>query len=163
MASNNWLRKEEFEALQHLLLNGKISPIANLIERNGVAVHSSIFHALRMLDHWYNSLHWQITQTPKASQARVGIDGQTARKGGRPSNKEKDIFFEFKRYRLAMKIAEAHIHFLDNFAREPNKKEVREFIMNDGKISELVGLSGKGRTAQDKMIAEAKLLFQTMR
>ena len=163
MASNAWPTKEEFEALQHLIFDGKITPIANLIERNGMAVHSSIFHALRMLDHWDNSLHWQITQTPKASQARVGIDGQTDRKGGRPSNKEKDIFFEFKRYRLAMKVAEAYIHFLDNYAREPNKKEVREFIMNDGKISELVGFSGKGRTAQDKMIAEAKLLFQTMR
>ena len=163
MANNNWLTKEEFEALQHLLLYSKISPIANLLESNGVTVHSSIIQALRMLDHWDNSLHWQITQTPKTSQARVGLNGQTERKGGRPTNKEKDIFFEFKRYRLAMKIAEAHIHFLDNYAREPNKKEVREFILNDGKIAELVGFSVKGRTAQDKMIAEAKLLFQTMR
>jgi len=163
LGNNDWLTKEEFEALQHLVLKGKITPIANLLESNGLTFHPSIIQALIMLDHWDNSLHWQITQTPKASQARVEVDGQTERKGGRPTNKERDTFFQFRRYRLAMKIAEAHIHFLGKHAREPNKREVREFILDDAKIAKLVGFSGKGRTAQDKMIAEAKLLSQTMR
>ena len=144
---------EEFQALQQLVNEGKVTAIAELIEKNGASIHRCVFEALKKLDHWDNDLRWQITETPKASQAKIGT-------AGRPSNKEKDPFYEFRQHRLAMKVAEVHIHYIDTHGREPNLKEVREFILSDKEVARLTGFSDKGRTAQGKMIADAKSLFE---
>ena len=153
MGNRGWPTLEEFQALQQLVNEGKVTAIAELIERNGASTHRCVFEALKKLDHWDNDLRWQIIETPKASQAKIGT-------AGRPSKKTKDSFYEFKRYRLAMKVAEAHIHYIDTHGREPNLKEVREFILTDEEVARLIGFADKGRTAQDRMVADAKSLFQ---
>ena len=153
MGNRGWPTLEEFQALQQLVNEGKVTAITELIEKNGASIHRCVFEALKKLDHWDNDLRWQITETPKASQAKIGSVG-------RPSHREKDPFYEFKRHRLAMKVAEVHIHYIDTLGREPNLKEVRDFILTNDEVAHLTGFSDKGRTAQDKMIADAKSLFE---
>ena len=153
MGKQDWPTLEEFKALQQLVNEGKVTAIAELIEKDGVVIHRCIVDALKKLDHWDNNLRWQITETPKASQAKIGM-------AGRPSSREKDPLHAFRRYKLAMKVAEAHIHYIEIHGREPNLKEVREFILNDKDVARLTRFSGKGRTTQDKMVADAKLFFE---
>ena len=153
MVEYDWTTVEEFKALQQLVNEGKVTAIAELIEKDGVVIHRCIVDALKKLDHWDNNLRWQITETPKASQAKIGM-------AGRPSSREKDPLYAFRRYKLAMKVAEAHIHYIETHGREPNLKEVRELILNDKDVARLTRFSGKGRTTQDKMVADAKLLFE---
>lgn len=137
MGKQDWPTVEEFKALQQLVNEGKVTAIAELIEKDGVVIHRCIVDALKKLDHWDNNLRWQITETPKASQAKIGM-------AGRPSSREKDPLHAFRRYKLAMKVAEAHIHYIETHGREPNLKEVREFILNDKDVARLTRFSGKG-------------------
>ena len=98
MGKQDWPTVEEFKALQQLVNEGKVTAIAELIEKDGVVIHRCIVDALKKLDHWDNNLRWQITETPKASQAKIGM-------AGRPSSREKDPLHAFRRYKLAMKVA----------------------------------------------------------
>ena len=67
----------------------------------------------------------------------------------------KGPFYELKMARLAMKVGQVHIQMLEQLHRVPKKKELREAVLADDHLSELVGFKEKKRTAQDAMIAEA--------
>ena len=66
-----------------------------------------------------------------------------------------------KMARLAMKVAQVHIKILEQSQRLPKKRELREAVLADEALSELLGFEKQKRTAQDKRIAEAHDLLMS--
>lgn len=150
--THRWMTGEEFEALIELFKNGKVSPIVALIRNNEEAVHPFLLECLEQLDHWDNDLPWLITATPRASRRKVDKSGKPIGEPGRPTKKQ---LRSFKMLILAELVIKAHIHFVKTEARTPSRKEIREFVCEDETRATAIGFLGKGRTTQDKMVAEA--------
>lgn len=143
-----WPTPKEFHALKALVKDGEVTPIAKLIREQAPQVHHSISEALGDLDNWRSSMRWLITPKPQNSMKKRD-------QVGRPPKREKDPFYELKMARLAMKVGQVHIQMLEQLHRVPKKKELREAVLADDHLSELVGFKEKKRTAQDAMISEA--------
>ena len=112
MGRQDWPTVEEFKALQQLVNEGKVTAIAELIEKDGVVIHRCIVDALKKLDHWDNNLRWQINETPKASQAKIGM-------AGRPSSREKD---EYKVAELARSYTVEAVETLVDLMRHKQRR-----------------------------------------
>ena len=149
-----WPTPEEFRALQALVKEGRAKPIAELIREQAPLIHPSIADALEDLNNWRSSMRWLITPKPKDSIKR-------REELGRPLKREKDPFYDMKMARLAMKVGQVHIEIMEQSQRLPKKKELREAVLADEALSELLGFEKQKRTAQDKWIAEAHDLLMS--
>ena len=147
-----WPTSEEWEAVLTLSKNGRVKPIVNLLRRQAPNVHPAIYDILEDLDHWDNSTKWIISKTPKDSLPK-------SKTIGRPEKKHKDPLYLNKLQRLAIKIGQIHVSYLDDKERLPKKTELHKEIDADETLSRYVGFRDKKRTARNRMIAEAHQLL----
>ena len=147
-----WPTSEEWEAVLALSKNGKLKPIVDLLRAQAPNVHRAIYDVLEDLDHWDNSMKWIISQTPKVSLPKPKTIG-------RPEKKHKDPLYLDKLQRLAIKIGQIHVSYLDAKERLPKKTELHEEIDADETLSQYLGFRDKKRTARNRMIAEAHQLL----
>lgn len=147
-----WPTSEEWEAVLALSKNGKLKPIVDLLRAQAPNVHPAIYDILEDLDHWDNSTKWIISQTPKVSLPKPKTIG-------RPEKKHKDPLYLDKLQRLAIKIGQIHVSYLDAKERLPKKTELHEEIDADETLSQYLGFRDKKRTARNRMIAEAHQLL----
>jgi len=141
-----WPSSEDWEAVLALSRNGKVKPIVDLLRAQAPNVHPAIYDILEDLDHWDNSTKWIISKTPKESLPKP-------KTVGRPSKKQKDPLYLDKLQRLAIKIGQIHVLYLDTKERLPKKTELHEEIDADETLSQYLGFRDKKRTARNRMIA----------
>ena len=115
-------------------------------------VHRAIYDTLEELDHWDNSTQWIISKTPKGSLPKPKTIG-------RPARKDKDSLYLDKLKRLAKKIGQIQLLYIEDKKRLPRKTELHQEIDADENLSRYVGFRDKKRTARNRMIAEAHQLL----
>jgi hypothetical protein len=148
-----WPTAEEWGAVLALSKDGNIKPIVDLLRQEAPNVHRAIYDVLENLNHWDNSTKWIISETPKDSLPK-------SKTIGRPSKQLKDPLYSDKLHRLALKIGQIHVSYLDAKNRLPRKTELQEEIDADETLSRYVGFRDKKRTARNRMIAEAQDLLR---
>jgi|DEB0MinimDraft_10_1074344.scaffolds.fasta_scaffold104039_1 hypothetical protein len=148
-----WPTPEEWEAVLALSRNGKVKPIVDLLRAQAPNIHRAIYDVLENLDHWDNATKWIISETPKDSLPKPKTIG-------RPSKKLKDPLYLQKLQRLAIKIGQIHLSYLDAKGRLPKRTELHTEIDADENLSRYLGFRDKKRTARNSMIAEANQLLE---
>ncbi|MDC0650085.1 hypothetical protein N8Z70_02380 [Candidatus Puniceispirillum sp.] len=150
-----WPTSEEWEAVLSLSKNGDIKPIINLLRAQAPNVHRAIYDTLEELDHWDNSTKWIISKTPKGSVPK-------RKTAGRPARKDKDFLYLDKLKRLAKKIGQIQLSYIEDKKRLPRKTELHAEIDADETLSLYLGFRNKKRTARNRMITEAHQLLMAV-